>query len=342
MEIERKWRIDRFPDLEEERSAEMWQGYLSLSPEVRIRKTFRNGGWSYRLAIKGEGSLCRVEVEPHITQEDYEALEGMLEKPPVHKEWRGYRLPTGQLLEVSQVDGGEPTSFMYAEVEFDSVEEAESFVAPDFLGEEMTGNNGFRMKHYWAHRLDRNAPLVLASASPRRSELLKQVGLQFEVITSEADETLPDGIDPESAVLALSERKADAVMPKAGGRTLIAADTVVALDGEIFGKPKDASDAERMLKKLSGRTHSVFTGVCIIFSDGRKERFAVETKVTFDTLSEEKISAYIESGEPMGKAGAYAIQGRGASLVTGIEGDYANVVGLPVQRVVAALEKGDR
>lgn len=337
MEIERKWKIDRFPDKKADREAEMWQGYLSLYPEVRIRKTRKGDEYTYRLGVKSEGSLCRTEVEPYITEEDYEALCAMLEKPPVHKEWRGYELPGGLLLEVSCVDGGEPTSFMYAEVEFPDVETAERFIAPDYLGPEMTGNNGFRMKQYWAHRLDRNAPFVLASASPRRRELLTQVGLEFEVITSDADETLEKGTAPADAVLLLSERKADAVVPQAGGRVVIAADTVVALDGEIFGKPADSDDAKRMLKALSGRTHSVFTGVCVVFPDGRKERFYEETKVTFVPLTEEMTEEYIATGEPFGKAGAYAIQGRGARLVNRIEGDYANVVGLPVRRVMEAI-----
>ncbi len=338
MEIERKWRIDRFPDLQVSRRAEIWQGYLSLEPEVRIRKTVSENGESYRLAVKGNGTLSREEVEPYITREDYEALCGMLKKPPVHKEWRGYDLGGGLMLEVSLVDGGEPTSFMYAEVEFPNEESAKSFKAPDFLGEEMTNQTGFRMKHYWNEKSNYNAPYVLASSSPRRRELLRQVGLRFEVVSPNADETLPENIAPDKAVELLSERKASAVS-NTESRVIIAADTVVAKDGIIYGKPADEEDAFRMLRELSDCTHEVYTGVCVIFPDGSGECFSVRTEVTFANMTDRDIAEYITSGEPFGKAGSYAIQGLGAQFVAGINGDYANVVGLPVQKLCEVLKK---
>lgn len=339
MEIERKWRIDKFPDLPVSRWAEVWQGYLSLDPEVRIRRTVSEKGETFRLAVKGNGTLSREEVEPYITKEEFEALCGMLKKPLVHKEWKGYDLGGGLLLEVSLVDGGEPTSFMYAEVEFPDEESANAFVAPDFLGEEMTYQTGFRMKNYWNDKVYYNAPYVLASSSPRRRELLHQVGLKFEIVSPDADETLPDGIAPDKAVELLSERKAEAARDSARGRVLISADTVVAKDGVIYGKPADSKDAFRMLSELSGNTHEVYTGVCVLFPDGDKECFSVCTKVAFAEMSEDEIKSYIASGEPFGKAGSYAIQGLGAQFVTGINGDYANVVGLPVQKLCEVLKK---
>ncbi len=339
MEIERKWKIERFPDLPVSRWAEIWQGYLSLDPEVRIRRTLSKKGESYRLAVKGNGTLSREEVEPYISKEDFDSLCGMLKKPLVHKEWKGYDLGEGLLLEVSLVDGGEPTSFMYAEVEFPDEESANAFVAPDFLGEEMTYQTGFRMKNYWNDKVYYNAPYVLASSSPRRRELLHQVGLKFEIVSPDADETLPEGISPDKAVELLSERKAEAAKKSARGRVLIAADTVVAKDGVIYGKPSDEEDAFRMLSELSGNTHEVFTGVCVLFPDGEKECFSVGTKVTFASMSDEEIRGYIASGEPFGKAGSYAIQGLGAQFVKGINGDYTNVVGLPVQALCEVLKK---
>lgn len=339
MEIERKWRIDKFPDLPAARRAEVWQGYLSLDPEVRIRRTVSEKGETFRLGVKSNGTLSREEVEPYITKEDFESLCTMLKKPLVHKEWRGYDLGGGLLLEVSLVDEGEPTAFMYAEVEFPDEKSANAFVAPDFLGEETTYQTGFRMKNYWNDKVYYNAPYVLASSSPRRRELLHQVGLRFEIVSPDADETLPEDISPDKAVELLSERKADAAKESARGRVLIAADTVVAKDGIIYGKPADEKDAKRMLAELSGNTHEVYTGVCVLFPNGEKECFSVCTEVTFAEITEAEIDCYVESKEPMGKAGSYAIQGLGAQFVTGINGDYANVVGLPVQKLCEVLKE---
>ena len=170
---------------------------------------------------------------------------------------------------------------------------------------------------------------VLASASPRRKELLAQIGLDFEVIVSEADENVKGVSGPGELVEKLSMIKASAVKEASGKDYIIGADTVVCHNGEVLGKPKDKEDAFRMLKSLSGATHSVFTGVTVLLPE-EKITFHNETKVTFDLLSDDEILNYIESGEPMDKAGAYGIQGLGGAFVTSIEGEYANVVGFPI------------
>ena len=176
---------------------------------------------------------------------------------------------------------------------------------------------------------------ILASASPRRRELLTQVGLEFEVMVSDADENIEESLSPDELVKRLSMIKAAAVKEELsakgadGNSAVIGADTVVFHKGEILGKPKDEEDAFRMLKSLSGDTHSVYTGVTILLGD-ETITFANETKVVFDTISDEEIKRYIASKEPMDKAGAYGIQGLGGAFVTSIEGEYANVVGFPI------------
>ncbi len=170
--------------------------------------------------------------------------------------------------------------------------------------------------------------VVLASASPRRKMILENAGFDVTVRVSEADETLPDGISPEKAVEYLAKVKANAV-EKNKDELIIAADTVVVLDGKILGKPGDENEARKMLSSLSGRRHTVFTGVCIIYNE-KEEIFSDRTEVEFYFLSDEEISEYIKTGEPMDKAGAYGIQGRGSLFVKGIEGDFFNVMGLPV------------
>ena len=176
---------------------------------------------------------------------------------------------------------------------------------------------------------------ILASASPRRRELLTQVGLEFEVMVSDADENIEESLSPDELVKRLSLIKAAAVKEELsakgadGDSAVIGADTVVFHNGEILGKPKDEEDAFRMLKSLSGDTHSVYTGVTILLGD-ETSTFANETKVVFDTISDEEIKRYIASKEPMDKAGAYGIQGLGGAFVTSIEGEYANVVGFPI------------
>ncbi len=178
---------------------------------------------------------------------------------------------------------------------------------------------------------------VLASGSPRRRDILKGAGYDFEILTADLDETLPQGIRPEEAVLCLAQLKGDAVSKKTD-LTVVSADTVVALDGRILGKPGNMSDAFDMLSALSGKTHSVFTGVCIQNAD-KKVKFYEQTLVEFYSLSEKEIYDYILTKEPMDKAGAYGIQGLGALLVKRINGDYLNVVGLPLARLSRELKK---
>ncbi len=176
--------------------------------------------------------------------------------------------------------------------------------------------------------------IILASASPRRRELLEMLGLEFEIDTADINEKI--GItEPEKLVQELSYRKAAAVAAHHPDSIVIGADTVVALDGVIMGKPTDEKDALKMLKLLSGRTHQVFTGVTIIHSG--VTTFAECTHVTMFENDEELLKAYIRTGEPMDKAGAYGIQGKGCVLVKKFWGDYFNVVGLPVARVYREL-----
>lgn len=175
--------------------------------------------------------------------------------------------------------------------------------------------------------------LILASQSPRRREILERAGIPFEVRVAGVDESVVDGETPEQHVRRLARAKAEAV--SAPGPVL-GADTVVVVDGQILGKPTDAADAVRMLRLLSGRWHCVVTGVCL----RRGTAAAVEeesTRVRFVALNEEEIQGYVASGEPMDKAGAYAIQGLASKFIDRIEGCYFNVVGLPVARVYRLL-----
>lgn len=181
---------------------------------------------------------------------------------------------------------------------------------------------------------EKAAVIILASNSPRRKELLGRIGItDFTVAAPNVDESVEDGLSPAEIVEQLSLRKARAAAKKAGPSDLIiAADTVVALDGAVLGKPRDKGAAFAMLTALSGREHHVFTGVTVL----RGEEAATlheETAVTFRQLTPEEIRGYIATGEPMDKAGAYGIQGIGALLVSGIRGDYCNVMGLPVFRL---------
>ncbi|MGN0107199.1 MAG: Maf family protein [Hominilimicola sp.] len=185
---------------------------------------------------------------------------------------------------------------------------------------------------------------VLASASPRRKELLEKMGLQFSIVVSDADEgsvtrDIPVGLYVQE--LALLKASATAKMLiKNKKAIIIAADTIVTLDGKILGKPDGADGAEKMLSSLSGRTHEVYTGYCVMrMSDGKTVCSSVRTEVKFKTLTEQKIRAYIKSGEPMDKAGAYGIQGLGSMLIEKIDGDYFNVVGLPVSALADTLEE---
>ncbi len=180
--------------------------------------------------------------------------------------------------------------------------------------------------------------IILASGSPRRKELLLQAGIDFEVITSDIEEICQSS-EPGQVVMDLSLQKALAVAAKCPGLLVLGADTVVAIDGDILGKPVDETEAFNMLSRLSGRKHQVFTGVTIIDKNSQAHVFFESTVVEMYELTEEEIRGYIATGEPMDKAGAYGIQGKGATLIKCIEGDYNNVVGLPLSRVYRALKK---
>ena len=184
-----------------------------------------------------------------------------------------------------------------------------------------------------------NRRLILASASPRRHEILNTAGIPHTVRTADADETLPAGISPEAAVEMLSARKAAAALNSAGkDEIILAADTVVSLDGEILGKPASAEDARRMLSALSGRTHAVFTGITV--TDGQRTVTVHEkTTVRMRILHADEIDDYIASGDPLDKAGAYGYQSLAGIFVAGIEGDYFNVVGLPLCRTASILRE---
>ena len=173
--------------------------------------------------------------------------------------------------------------------------------------------------------------LVLASASPRRKELMALAGFDFEVITADVDEVFDPLLEPCKLVMSLAFQKASAVASSNPDATVIGADTVVVLDGKVLGKPHSEEEAVQMLRELSGNTHEVYTGVCIIKGD-KVHKFYECTKVTFWPLEDELIAEYVATKDPMDKAGAYGIQGKGSVLVKGIEGDYFNVVGFPVSR----------
>lgn len=187
--------------------------------------------------------------------------------------------------------------------------------------------------------------IILASASPRRRELLTQIGVDFEVIVSDVEEKVTADL-PHEVVMELSAQKAESVMKDLSSQKdaeqtiVIGADTVVACGGEILGKPKDGEDAGRMLRMLSGREHEVYTGVSFVYSGCEKAHTFYEcTKVKFASMTEREIEEYIATKDPMDKAGAYGIQGFCARYIEGIEGDYNNVVGLPVCRVYQELKK---
>lgn len=187
--------------------------------------------------------------------------------------------------------------------------------------------------------------IILASGSPRRKELLETVGIKFEVIVSDADESSvkSDGVPVNIYVQELALLKAAAaakLVMKDRNAVIISADTVVSADGKILGKPNDAEDAFSMLSMLSGRAHEVYSGFCVMrIRDGKTVCRAVKTDVHFKTLSEDKIWRYIATGEPADKAGSYGIQGIGGLLVDKIEGDYQNVVGLSVSALSDVLEE---
>ncbi len=180
--------------------------------------------------------------------------------------------------------------------------------------------------------------LILASASPSRKMLLEQAGLDFEVVVSGVDETVPSDYTPAQTVEALAQRKGQAVQALRPEAPIIAADSVVSIDGLILGKPKDDEAAKATLRRLSGRTHELITGVCLLIN-GRMDLFHQVTQVTFYPLTEEEIAEYVALGESRGRAGAYGIEGIGVVLVQSIQGDYPNIVGLPVAETIRRLHK---
>ena len=180
--------------------------------------------------------------------------------------------------------------------------------------------------------------IILASASPRRKEILELADLKFDIMPSNAQE-ITTKTAPNEVVMELASIKAKDIYKKSEKQSMIVgADTVVAYQGQILGKPADEADAKRMLTMLSGQTHEVYTGVSII-EDGKTKTFYEETKVTFYEISDEQIDRYIKTGEPMDKAGSYGIQGKAAVFIKGIEGDYYNVVGFPIARFLQEITK---
>ena len=184
--------------------------------------------------------------------------------------------------------------------------------------------------------------IILASKSPRRKEILENLGIKFEIIVADADENC-DIKAPDELVMTIATRKGRAVLDSLGENVrkdtlLIACDTLVYSDGEFLGKPRDDADARRMLKMLSGDSHEVLSGLYLYY-EGREICRAESTKVFFDKMTEEDIRKYIASGEPRDKAGAYAIQGKASAYIKGIEGDYFNVVGLPAHLLMKTVKE---
>ncbi len=184
--------------------------------------------------------------------------------------------------------------------------------------------------------------IILASKSPRRKEILENLGIDFEIIVADVDENC-DINDPKTLVMTIAERKGRAVLESVGDSAkvdtlIIACDTLVYAGGEFLGKPRDDSDAKRMLNILSDGSHEVISGIYLYFN-GKEISRAESTKVYFDKMTESDIKKYIESGEPSDKAGAYAIQGKASAYIKGIEGDYFNVVGLPAHLLLKTLKE---
>jgi septum formation protein len=179
--------------------------------------------------------------------------------------------------------------------------------------------------------------IILASGSPRRAELLARAGIAHEIVVSGADETI-DG-PPDMQVLELARRKAYAVQPLIEGeQIIIAADTIVYLNGEVLGKPDGSDGAFNMLRKMSGQQHTVYTGVALLRHDGEIINFECHTDVTFRDLTDDEIHEYVATGEPLDKSGSYGVQDLGARLVAAVDGDVTTVMGLPVSRVAEALD----
>jgi septum formation protein len=180
--------------------------------------------------------------------------------------------------------------------------------------------------------------LLLASASPRRADLLASAGFTFEIRPADVDETYLAGEPPREYALRVARAKASRAAEAADARIVLAADTVVVLDGRVLGKPRDAADAGAMLRDLSGRQHDVLTAV-VLAAGGRVSEAVATTRVWFHPLEEAEIAWYVASGEPMGKAGAYGIQGLAARFIERIDGSWSNVVGLPISTVYRMLRR---
>jgi len=180
--------------------------------------------------------------------------------------------------------------------------------------------------------------IILASGSPRRKELLEKIGVEFDVVVSNAIESVDSSLSPEENVKNLASLKGNDVFQKNKDRVVLAADTVVSYNGVIYGKPKDYKDAFRMLKNLQGNTHQVFTGVAI-YKDNLESHFVVRSDVTFKKMTDEEIDWYINTKEPMDKAGAYGIQGLGGRFVSSYSGEFENIMGLPIKEVQEELKK---
>lgn len=189
--------------------------------------------------------------------------------------------------------------------------------------------------------LPQSTQIILASGSPRRREILEQIGLPFVVVPSQADETMSEGISPFMAVQSLSLLKAaDVAKTQPKEALVIGADTVVVFENEILTKPQDKEDAKAMLSRLSGNCHSVLTGLTVLrCRDGKSISVTEETKVYFKELSEKEIESYVNTNEPMDKAGSYGVQGLGGLFVEKLDGDYYNVVGLPLAKLGKILQE---
>jgi septum formation protein len=183
-----------------------------------------------------------------------------------------------------------------------------------------------------------DSKIVLASQSPRRVELLKEISTQFEVAPSSIEEVLDPGLRPEANAQNLARAKAESIAPKFPDCWVIGADTLVTLDHEIFGKPEDEEDAKRILKKISGREHLVVTGICVVGPKKTLDK-AVVSQVKIKPLTDQEIEDYIATGEPMDKAGAYAIQGKGNFMVRSFTGSKNNIIGLPLDELKILLKK---
>lgn len=181
-----------------------------------------------------------------------------------------------------------------------------------------------------------DVPIILASYSAARKMLFQRAGLNFEVIVSGVDETTNPYLNPGETVEVLAKRKAEAVFADNKDKLIVAADSVVSIDSKILGKPDGEKGAEEMLHMLSGKTHEVVTGVCIKFYDTERV-FHMATKVQFYDLTDDEIAEYVATGEPLDKAGSYGIEGKGIRLVKSINGDYANIVGIPIGKVIREI-----